>query len=229
MGGLGLTLVASSYTARYLTARLHDSELRLANTVDDSIGGKRAAGRDADGHRARTLASAGHHRLHGGRGDVLGSRRACAARATSVRANSAARRVPLTRPIPAAPRRWRQSSSPWRAGAERRRCPRSQRERHELRGHLLGGARSPRGTARTRHRHSRHHGPLGARASPDARRAHGRGGEDRGGRRPRDQQPHRRGLALRAARLGEAAAGQPHSETPRDHPPQRRELPQDHR
>lgn len=35
LGGLGLTLVASSYTARYLTARLHDSELRLATTVDD--------------------------------------------------------------------------------------------------------------------------------------------------------------------------------------------------
>ena len=35
LGGLGLMLGSSSYIARYLTARLHDSEQRLASTVDD--------------------------------------------------------------------------------------------------------------------------------------------------------------------------------------------------
>lgn len=35
LGGLGLMLGSSSYIARYLTARLHDSEERLASTVDD--------------------------------------------------------------------------------------------------------------------------------------------------------------------------------------------------
>ncbi|MCC6900916.1 MAG: hypothetical protein IT377_18205 [Polyangiaceae bacterium] len=35
LGGLGLMLGSSSYIARYLTARLHDSEERLATTVDD--------------------------------------------------------------------------------------------------------------------------------------------------------------------------------------------------
>lgn len=34
LAGLALTLGSSSYLARYLTARLHDSELRLADTVD---------------------------------------------------------------------------------------------------------------------------------------------------------------------------------------------------